>query len=101
VILGVLAILPPRSGVTMANFDRIREGMTEEEVRGILGEKGFEVTRFSAINGNLKKKIRWLVNDWTCADIQFADGLVVEKSWAGNDESSAVLDKIRRWLRLD
>ncbi len=101
VILGVLAMLPPRPGVTTANFDRIRKGMTEDEVRGIFGAKGFELRRFSANNENRKKKMRWLVNDWTCADIQFVDGLVVEKSWAGNDENPGILDEIRRWIHLD
>ena len=75
--------------------------MTQGEVRGILGETGFELRRFSANNGNHKKKMRWLVNDWTCADIQFVDGLVVEKSWAGNDVNPTILDEIRRWIYLD
>jgi hypothetical protein len=101
IIVGVLALLPPRPGVTTANFDRIRKGMTEDEVRGILGEKGFELRRSSANNENCKKKMRWLVNDWICADIQFVGGLVVEKSWAGNDENPTILDEIRRWIHLD
>jgi hypothetical protein len=48
-LLGALALLglggglfawlqPPRPGVTRANFERIQEGMTEEEVRAILGD---------------------------------------------------------------
>jgi len=28
IVLGTLAMLPPRHGVTKANFDRIEEGMT-------------------------------------------------------------------------
>lgn len=40
VILGVLAMLPPRPGVTTANFDRIRKAMTEDEVRGISEKRG-------------------------------------------------------------
>jgi hypothetical protein len=43
VILGVLAMLPPRPGVTKANFDRIEKGMTLAEVEEIFGEKGFRV----------------------------------------------------------
>jgi hypothetical protein len=35
--LGVLAMLPPSPGVTKANFDRIKEGMTKAEVEEILG----------------------------------------------------------------
>jgi hypothetical protein len=100
-IVGVLAMLPSRPGITTTNFDRIRLGMTEAEVRGILGEKGFELRRFTANNENRKKKMRWLVNDWTCVDIQFDDGLVVEKSWAGNDENPSILEEIRSWVHLD
>jgi hypothetical protein len=38
VTLGVLALLPPRPGVTKENFDRIKEGMTRAEVEAIFGE---------------------------------------------------------------
>jgi hypothetical protein len=44
--------------------------------------------------------MRWLVNAWSCADILFIDGLVVEKSWAGNP-TPTILDEIRGWLHLD
>jgi hypothetical protein len=45
VILGVSAILPPRAGVTKANFERVQDGMTLAEVEGIFGEKARHSTR--------------------------------------------------------
>ena len=38
VIVGVLAMLPPRPGVTKADFDRIMEGMDRTEVEAIFGK---------------------------------------------------------------
>jgi hypothetical protein len=35
--LCVLAMIPPRPGVTKANFDRIQEGMTLAEVQELFG----------------------------------------------------------------
>jgi hypothetical protein len=32
VVLGAVVMLPPRPGITKANFDRIQEGMTLAEV---------------------------------------------------------------------
>src|SRR5260370_20047910 len=37
VVIGVLALLPARQGVTKANFDRIEIGMTRPDVEAILG----------------------------------------------------------------
>jgi hypothetical protein len=38
--LAVLALLPPRLGVTQANTARIEDGMTRQEVETILGGEG-------------------------------------------------------------
>jgi len=38
--LAVLALLPPRPGVTPANIERIEDGMTRAEVEKILGGPG-------------------------------------------------------------
>ena len=38
--LAVLALLPPRPGVTLANIERIEKGMTLAEVEKILGGPG-------------------------------------------------------------
>ena len=44
-LLGVLVALPPRSGVTKANYDRTRMGMSYwEEIESILGEPGDSTT---------------------------------------------------------
>jgi SmpA / OmlA family len=38
VAVAIPALQPPGPGVTKANFDRIQDGMTRDEVEGILGE---------------------------------------------------------------
>ncbi len=92
VTLGVLAMLPPRPGVTKANFDRIEKGMTRAEVEQIFDGKG-EMARLHAIvEGN------WGADDGSFAIIEFLEGCVVRKSWHDSDET--ILDKIRRWLHL-
>ena len=93
VTLGVLAMLPPGPGVTKANFDRIREGMTYDEVEHILGQEGIHRERREAV------LYYWEADNGSQAWIQFqGDFCVVEKRWHDSDET--FFDKIRRWLRL-
>src|ERR1035438_9324153 len=67
VTLGVLAMLPPRPGVTKANFDRIEKGMTRAEVEQIFGGKG-EMARLHAIvDGN------WGADDGSFAITEFLE----------------------------
>jgi hypothetical protein len=51
VTLTVLALLPPRPGVTQANFDRIEVGMTLEEVETILGGPGDLIAKNGTLIG--------------------------------------------------
>jgi hypothetical protein len=44
--LAVLALLPPRPGVTPANIERIENGMTRTEVETILGGPGRGLSRW-------------------------------------------------------
>jgi hypothetical protein len=98
--LGVLAMLPERPGVTKANFDRIQDGMTPDEVKENFGGRerdsayvdmdGFEI---SSTGQN------WIVDDHSHVNIRFIQGRVVEKRWVVQDET--LLMKIRRWLHLD
>jgi hypothetical protein len=87
VILGLLAMMPPRPGVTKANFDRIRVGMTLAEVEAILGQSDLGEW------GRL-----WLASDGSYALIEFWDDGVISKRWFDSNET--ILDKIRRWLHL-
>jgi hypothetical protein len=93
-VLGVLSMLPTRPGVTKANFDRIEEGMTTEEVKAILGENyefmGPDLANSLAAFG--------FVADTYQALIAFRSGRVTDKMWQQNRETFA--DKLRRWLHL-
>ena len=91
-ILGVLAMLPPRPGVTKANFDRIEKGMTKAKVVEVFGRKGFISPRSGLDHGI------WRADDGSEALIYFSHDAVTEKRWSGSKETN--LDKIRRWLHL-
>ena len=94
VALGVLSILPPRPGVTKANFDRIEKGMTKAEVEAIFGEKG------NWWDGAAQKgqAMCWTAKDGSGALVEFVDECVAIKQWA--DSRETVLDRFRRWLHL-
>jgi hypothetical protein len=95
--LGVLAIMPPRPGVTKANFDRIEEGMTLPEVEAILGSdrgsRGIVTEVFLPIGHEIEE---W-GGDEGFANIVFDERRrVIRKDW--NDAPLPLLQRIRRWL---
>jgi hypothetical protein len=95
--LGVLVMLPPRPGVTKANFERIRKGMTVEEVKEVFGETHFRI-------GPAWGKNTW-VSFWSDSKRSAAvcfddDGCVIETQWR-LIASETFLEKLRRWLHLD
>ena len=94
VVLVVLALLPPRTGVTKANFDRIQDGMSIAEVELILGGAGQPFHGFA----NQKQTLVWLGDDGSLAFVEVADNSVKSKMWNPSNETFA--DKLRRWLRL-
>jgi hypothetical protein len=120
VTVGVLAMLPPRPGVTKTNFDRIETGMTRAEVEDIFGGKGKEWPEFwmrsdaDILKGMTTQEIReidsrerqgwdrfimrWDANDEAQAGILIQNDCVVAKQWFDSNET--FLDKIRRWLHL-
>jgi hypothetical protein len=67
------------SKITKDNFDRIKLGMTQEEVQGILGSpteaSGIEIPMFS---GTMSK---WARGD-TIITVQFVNGKVVAKEFS-------------------
>jgi hypothetical protein len=93
VIIGVLAMLPARPGVTKGNFDRIENGMTLAEVDKIFGKPGSFgndlPTRTSALSS-------WRSENDELACIFFDHGIVYDKEWHGE----TIIDRIRRWLHL-
>jgi hypothetical protein len=89
VTLGVLAMLPPRPGVTKANFDRIEKGMTLSEVEQLLGRPGTYTWG----------GYYWRADGATAlVEFNFNGDSAGQKSWQDSREST--LDKIRRWLHL-
>jgi hypothetical protein len=94
VTLGVLAMLPPRPGVTKANFDRIEKGMTKAQVEEILGEKGFLVK----VKKGDAPCLYWNAGDGAEVWIRFSDDCVNgDMTWSADE---TFLDKIRSWLHL-
>jgi hypothetical protein len=94
VTVGVLAMMPPRPGVTKANFDRVEKGMTRAEVEEIFGEKG-DVWYGVAQVG---QAMLWTARNGSTAIVEFVDECVAIKQWTDSNET--LLAKIRRWLHL-
>jgi hypothetical protein len=74
------------SGVTMANFDEIKKGMTAKEVETLLGKQGTLVSPGSnrVPPTWLEHPVNWVY--WTntegeSAYVGFVDGLVTDRFW--------------------
>jgi len=95
IALGVLAMLPPRPGVTKANFDRIEKGMSRAKVREIFGEKAIMWVELTSHPETMTE--RW-TDESAAAWIvyHFNDDAVMRMSWV----EPAFTDKLRRWLWL-
>ena len=94
VVLVVLAMLPPGPGVTKANFDRIKIGMTKIEVEEIFGEKGI----FVKVEKGEAPCLFWNAGDRAEVWIRFSDDCVNgDMTWSADE---TFLDKIRSWLHL-
>jgi hypothetical protein len=98
VIIGVLAMMPPRRSAMKAGFDRIKMRMTKTEVETILGKAGFWTSYPmgpTEIGG-------WNSEDGEAALISFGsfgDGGVISKQW--RPSNGAFFDRFRRWLHLE
>src|ERR1700722_18496655 len=112
-ILGVLAVASPSPRVTKANFDRVQEGMTLNEVRGILGKDSIIVPNGHTIiySGtrasyeHFKRELRlinihsWRGDDGAYAEIEFRNDVAIRrKLWS--DSTETTWQKIRRVLHL-
>jgi len=93
VVLSVLALLPPRTGVTKANFDRIEKGMTKVQIEGIFGRIGKVVREDVAV-------LAWEADDESSTYIRFLDDRMIDASWIQSKSNETFSDKLRRWLRL-
>jgi hypothetical protein len=94
VILGILAMLPPRPSATEV-FNRVEIGMTLAEVQRIFSHEG---TQLVLTPDGRKQTWEWKVDEQTTMYIDFYDGMVDTKALTRRD---AFLDKVRRWLHLD
>jgi hypothetical protein len=99
VILALFAILPPRPGVTKANFDRIEVGMTLPEVEAILGTDrgsrpivtdimlpiGHEIEEWGGDEGFANivfdEHKRMVSKDWVSAPLSFLDRIRQRLPW--------------------
>jgi hypothetical protein len=96
IALGVLALLPPRPGVTKANFDRIEVGMTiadvdekfaplselDERIEDFLGEESNRLPQFKG-----KRHIQWDGREGICQFLFDANGRVEKKTWHDHEPS--------------
>jgi hypothetical protein len=89
IVFGVLAMLPA-SSVNKENFDRIQDGMTQEEVKAILGEpRPYPIAGISF----------WICDGGAELYIAFDDQKnVKDKLFVPSNET--LTDKLRRWLNL-
>jgi hypothetical protein len=90
-----LAILPPWPGVTKENFDRIRDGMTSDDVVAILGNSGMTDIPFEWPN-NPHMVTYWVNPDRANVTILFEHGLVISKTWHDPMEDENGFDRFRR-----
>ncbi len=76
-----LTRLQAKAGMTLANFDRLHEGMSVSDVGAILGGSGKEESR-SEISGHSSALYTWSNGDATVSAI-FHDGQLASKSQFG------------------
>jgi hypothetical protein len=97
--LAGLAMLPPRAGVTKANFDRIEIGMSQSAVCEIFGKEwSLFAGRPEGASHNFFAHEVWLHDDGASATIEFHNEAVIGKIWT--DSTETIPDKLRRWLHL-
>jgi hypothetical protein len=114
VVMVILAMLPPRPGVTRSNLDRVEVGMKWKDVEAVFGPGSARVVVLSSggsvhISGDSDAKhgfdlhfgaeggVAGLKGDDGTASITFDDGMcVVSKEWI--DSPRSVFQKLRQLL---
>jgi len=94
VLWAVAAMIPPRPGVTKANFDRIHEGMTLTETKAMLGNH-------NGLENPLRAgdRVCWHGEDGATIMTRFDfDNILIEKVFVKSTETFTA--KLRRWLHL-
>jgi hypothetical protein len=99
-VFAMLPAQPAQPGVTKANFDRIKVGMTRTEVEAILGVPNSLHSVDAAVIEGIE--IKWFNATWEKGPAHVGVGLrndiVTETRWFVPREP--LLDKLRRWMRL-
>jgi outer membrane protein assembly factor BamE (lipoprotein component of BamABCDE complex) len=97
--------LPPTPGVTYANYSRIEQGMTQEEVEALFGKPNTK--RLKLVDWIIALDDVWFENvvgpwqNWESEDgalvsVQFDDqGRVVATAWDGTQDERSALEKLR------
>jgi hypothetical protein len=104
--LAVLALLPPRPGVTRANFERIEHGMTLEEVEKILGGEGPDSPVLGPLDMNMKTsgpvtELHWVHPDrTTLVAVDFDGDNRVVRKWYWEESPPTFMQKLKRLLHL-
>jgi hypothetical protein len=101
VLLGNVALLLPRPGITKANLDRIENGMALEEVERIFGNPGKPARGAILYNWKPGDAIRAWHSDDGLAMVVFDDQMRVRSKWWHDRTRLTYLERFRRWMRDD
>jgi hypothetical protein len=78
IAFATLVLLAACSRITQENFDRIQDGMSEQEVQALLGKPG-ESSNITVL-GLSGASSKWVADDGTIS-VQFVNGKVRAKSF--------------------
>jgi hypothetical protein len=108
IVLGVLAMLPPRVGVTKANFDRIEDTMKKPEIEDIIGQptdkssnglswhNAHNYKTNKAFMGVGQELVIWGGDDGVIIIVFAEDGRIVRKDWMYG--SGRLMGRLFDWL---
>jgi hypothetical protein len=106
--VGLAMMLTPdhRPGVTKANFDKLQEGMSIEQVETWLGADSRRLFGFGRSGlGASTFNQTWIADDGARAAITFSLQYGVDEDWkvasmTWTDSTETTWQRIRRWLRI-
>jgi hypothetical protein len=105
--VAIPTLQPPQPGITKANFDRIEDGMTKDEVTAIFGrEPHSELPLLDSSGGIIcgGNICRWAGEDGANAQVIFINDAAKDARCPGarywNPSTETITDKLRRWLSL-
>jgi hypothetical protein len=93
-LLAVLVTMRSRNGVTKANYDRIKKGMTLAEVQEVFGGQG--AVFYGFVN---RRAYYWENEDRSNAIVLFHDDKNVVETAQWGDSTEGIGDRILRLIR--